>query len=250
MYKLLVILFAFINVTDDLQTGINYFNARAENAKGLQANSINVDKAILIFDALLKQNKDAKAAGGYYMQCLNFKGRFVYVSTSEKRNVYSKCIELGNDLVKRFPEDPKIRFELISAIGLLAEVEGVMKSINEGVMPKLIYHTKVLIEIDSLYNDGGGWKTEAALNYKTPYIPIILTWPDKNKAVAIMKNAIRHFPTSVGCNFYYAEALLENKQKSLAKIYFELTIKLPSRKNFPLEDEYFKMKAKQYLKDI
>ncbi|HLC83225.1 MAG TPA: hypothetical protein VJI69_05305 [Bacteroidia bacterium] len=250
MIKYFIVLIFFSQTADsNLQTGINYFNARTENAKGLQANAINVDKAIQIFDALLKQNKDVKIAGGYYMQCLNFKGRFVYTDDKDKKKAFAKAIELGNDLVQKFPKDGKIRFELISAIGLLAEINGVMKSVEDWVLNKMLYHTKILTETDSLYNEGGGWKVETALHVKTPYIPFILTWPDKKKGIAIMKNALRHFPTNVGCNFYYAEALYEDNQKSLAKIYFELSLKLPSRKDYRLEDEFFKVKAKKYLSE-
>lgn len=247
MYKLFFILFYFYSPADDLQTGINYFNARSENAKGLQANAINVDKAILIFESLIKQNKHLQVAGGYCLQCYNFKGRFVYVTDADKSKSYAKSIKLGNELVKKFPKDGKIRFELTSAIALAAEINGVMKSLDDKVMPQLIYHTKMLIETDSMYNNGGGWKIEAGLNYKTPYIPLVITWPDKNKALVIMKKVLKYFPTDVGANFYYAEALYENGQKSLAKIYFELAIKLPSRKDFMIEDEFFKVKAKKYL---
>ncbi len=247
MYKLFFILFYFIIPTDDLETGINYFNARSENAVGLQANAINADKAILIFESLIKQNKNLQIAGGYCLQCYNFKGRFVYISDADKNKAYAKTIVLGNDLVKKFPKDGKIRFELTSAIALSAEINGVMKSLEDGVMAKLLYHTKMLIATDSMYNNGGGWKFDAGLNYKTPYIPLIMTWPDKDRAVAVMKKALKYFPADVGANFYYAEALSENDQKSLAKIYFELSIKLPSRKDFMIEDEFFKVKSKKYL---
>ncbi len=247
MYKLIFIVFYFCFVTDDLQTGIKYFNARSDNAVGLQANAINADKAIAIFDALLKQNKHIQVAGGYCMQSYNFKGRFVYISDKDKIAAYSKTIVLGNDLVKKFPKDGKIRFELTSAIALSAEINGVMKSIDDGVMAKLLYHTKMLIATDSMYNNGGGWKFDAGLNYKTPYIPVILTWPDKKKAIEIMKKVIKYFPTDVGANFYYAEALHEDNQKKLAKIYFEAAVRFPSRKDFMIEDEFFKVKSKKYI---
>ena len=48
-------------------------------------------------------------------------------------------------------------------------------------------------------------------------------------------------------NFYYAEALYENGEKQEAKVYFMLTIKLPTRKELLLEDEYLKAEAKKYL---
>ena len=251
MFKCLFILVSFLFVSnDELQTGIDYFNARADNAIELQASTINVDKAIQIFESELKENKNNKIAGGYYLQCLNFKGRFVFVSNSEKKKVYNQAIEVGNRLVLQFPKDGKIRFELISSIGLLAEINGVIKSAEAGVLEQMLYHTKILIESDSMYNDGGGWKVFAVLNYKTPNVPFVLTWPDKNKAVAIMKNTLKYFPNSVGCNFYYAEALLENKNKILAKIYFQFAVKLPARKEYVLEDEYFKIKSEKYLEKL
>lgn len=247
MYKLVIIFFYFLILPDDLQMGIDYFKARSENAKGLQANAINVDKAIVLFEGLLKQNKNVQVAGGYCLQCYNFKGRFVHVTDADKKVAYSKTIALGNELVKKFPKDGKIRFELTSAIALSAEINGIMKSVDDNVMAQLLYHTKMLIETDSMYNNGGGWKFDAGLNYKTPYIPFIMTWPDKDKAIAVMKKTLKYFPTDVGANFYYAEALLENNQKGLAKIYFELAVKLPSRKDFMIEDEFFKVKSKKYL---
>jgi tetratricopeptide (TPR) repeat protein len=251
MFKYLIIFFSFLFVSnDELQIGIDYFNARADNAKGLQANSINVDKAIQIFESQLAQNKNNKIAGGYYMQCLNFKGRFVFIDENEKKKVYNKAIQLGNSLVKQFPTDGKIRFELISSIGLLAEINGVFKSAEAGVLEQMLYHTKILIACDSMYNEGGGWKVDAVLNYKTPNIPLVITWPSKAKAVAIMKKTLKYFPNSVGCNFYYAEALYENNDKRLAKIYFQFAVKLPPRKEYILEDEYFKIKSRKYLEKL
>ena len=251
MFKYLIIFFSFLFVsTDELQTGIDYFNARADNAKGLQANSINVDKAIQFFESQLAQNKNNKVASGYYLQCLNFKGRFVFIDENEKKKVYNKAIQLGNGFVKQFPKDAKIRFELISSIGLLAEINGVFKSIEAGVLEQMIYHTKILIATDSMYNEGGGWKVAAVLNYKTPNVPLILTWPSKDKAVKIMKNALKYFPNSIGCNFYYGEALLENNKKSLAKIYFQIVVLLSPRKEYLLDDEYFKIKSRKYLEKL
>lgn len=247
MYKLITILFLFTTPPDELQVGISYFNARSENAKGLQANSINVDKAITIFDGMLKENKHVMVAGGYLMQCWNFKGRFVYISESEKKMAYSKTIDIGNELIKKYPKEGKIRFELVSAIALKAEINGVMKSLDDGVLNKMIYHSKMLMATDSTYNCGSGWKFDAGLNYKTPYIPLVITWPDKDKAVATMKHVISLYPADVGANFYYAEALFSNDQKKLAKIYFEIAVKLPSRKDYAIEDEFFKVKSKKYL---
>ncbi|MFL5763178.1 MAG: hypothetical protein ACJ77K_04490 [Bacteroidia bacterium] len=251
MLRFLFILISFFSVQDDeLQKGIDYFNARAENAVGLQCNDININKAILIFESQLKQNRNVMVAGGYLMQSLNFKARFVCIGNRERKPLYEKVILLGNDLIKKYPKDGKIRFEYISALALWAEIMGPLKSVEANVMSKILYHTDQLILNDSMYFEGGGWKAKAAMNYKMPFIPGIVTWPDKKKAVVIMRNALRHFPTNVGCNFYMGEALYENGEKEQAMVYFLLAIKYPCRKGFLIEDEFFKDKARKYLEKL
>ena len=76
---------------------------------------------------------------------------------------------------------------------------------------------------------------------------MVLSWPNKDKAKKLLQNALKYYPADISNNFYYAEALLENGEMADAKIYFQLVTKLPSRKEFYLEDENQKEKAKNYL---
>lgn len=233
-----------------MQTGINYFNARANNAQGLLADATNINKAIQVFEKLLLENKNTELAGGYYLKSLNFKGRFVLQNNQDKKKIYVKAIEEGNKLIKLFPKSGAIRFELISSIGLEAEINGAIKSIENDVLKLMLYHSKMLIQSDSMYMCGGGWKVLAIINYKTPNIPLILSWPSKENAKTLLKKALTYFPFNIPNNFYYAEALLENSERAAAKAYFQLVIKLPPRKDYILEDEYFKTKATKYLEKL
>ncbi len=248
MVRATLILFYFlISSADELQQGIDYFNARATNAKGLQAEETNINKAIQVFEKMLKENENTEVAGAYYLKSLNFKGRFVMINITDKKEIFTKAIAIGNKLIKQFPKSGPIRFELISSIGLQAELNGVLKSIQNDVLKQMLYHAQQLIKTDSMYMTGGGWKVLAIINYKTPAIPLILTWPNKEFAKALLKKSLIYFPTSISNNFYFAEALFENNEKLRAKVYFQLVIKLPPRKDYVLEDEFFKMKAKKYL---
>lgn len=65
----------------------------------------------------------------------------------------------------------------------------------------------------------------------------------------MLQKALKYYPADISNNFYYAEALLEIGKKGDAKIYFQLVTKLPSRKEFFLEDENQKEKAKKYLNE-
>lgn len=248
--KLLFIFFSFFSsVPDNLQIGIDYFNARSENAKGLLANIINIDKAIQIFETELLNEKNKEKAAYYYLSSLNFKGQFVYTKDADKKNVYKKAVEKGNALIKEFPKSAYIRFELITSIGLLAEMNGALKSAESGVVNQMLFHSNMLIKTDSMYRCCAGWKVLSILHYKTPYIPLILTWPSNKTAKELLFKALKYYPADISNNYYYAEALLESGDKTNAKIYFQLVTKFPSRKEFYLEDENQKEKAKRYLAD-
>ncbi len=249
MQLLFIFLSFFAGFGADLQTGIDLFNARAENAKGLLTAGSNIDKAIRIFEAELLNGQNKEKAGYYYLASLNFKGQFVYLKEEEKKNVYKLAVDKGNALIKQYPKSAYIRFELITSIGLLAEMNGALKSAESGVINQMLFHTNMLIETDSMYRSCAGWKVLSILNYKTPYIPLVLSWPSKDKAKQLLEKALRYYPADISNNFYYAEALLESGDKKNAKIYFQLVTKLTSRKEFYLEDENQKEKAKRYLTD-
>lgn len=172
LIKLVAILFTiFLSADDNLQKGIDYFNARSENAIGLQANSINIDKALKIFESQLLNTENREKAGYYYLASLNFKGQFVYTRDTDKKNIYKKAVDKGNELIKDFPKSAFIRFELITSIGLLAEMNGALKSAESGVINQMLYHSNMLIQTDSMYRSCAGWKVLSILHYKTPYIP-------------------------------------------------------------------------------
>ncbi len=248
MINFFVILFSFYLTPDNnLQSGIEYFNARAENAIGLQANTFNIDKAIKIFEGELSDQQNKEKAGYYYLASLNFKGQFVFTKEVDRKNVYKKAVDIGNALIKEFPQSAYIRFELITSIGLLAEMNGALKSAESGVVSQMLFHSHMLIQTDSMYRCCAGWKVLSILHYKTPYIPLVLTWPSNNTANDLLQKALRYYPADISNNYYYAEALLESGDKVNAKIYFQLVAKFTSRKEFYLEDENQKEKAKKHL---
>ena len=248
MVRILAVFFSFfLSPNDNFQKGIEYFNARAENAKGLQANTINIDKAIQIFEEELSSGKNKEKAGYYYLAALNFKGQFVFTKDVDRKSVYKKAVDKGNALIKEYPQSAFIRFELITSIGLLAEMNGALKSAESGVVNQMLFHSNMLIQTDSMYRCCAGWKVLSILHYKTPYIPLVLTWPSNKTAKQLLQKALKYYPADISNNYYYAEALLESGDKMNAKIYFQLVTRFPSRKEFYLEDENQKEKAKKYL---
>jgi tetratricopeptide (TPR) repeat protein len=248
MYKIFTLLFFVFFYSDtSLQTGIAYYNARAVDAKSLQADPTNINKAIQIFEAEITKGENLEQAGFYYAACLNFKGQFVNTLEADRKITYKKAVEIGNQWIKKYPKNAGIRFELITSIGLLAEINGALKSVENGVLNQMLYHTNKLIQTDSSYRSGAGWKVLAILNYRTPHVPLIMSWPSNEEAKRLLQKTLKYYPTDIPGNYYYAEALLENGEKAPAKIFFQLVTKLPSRKEYFLEDQNQKRMAQKQL---
>lgn len=247
MRRLIILFSLLLAGNDDLQTGIKYFNERALVTKGLVADATAIDKAIQVFEKELAKDPASETAGFYYIQSLNFKGRFTAVSNDDKKMIFGKAVKKGNELIRIYPKSGRLRFALLTAIGSLGESSGVMKAAESGVLNQVLLHSKMLIQTDSMYNFGAGWKVLGILNYKTPNIPLVLTWPDKTYAKTLLRKSLKYFPADLSNNYYYAECLLESGEKVQAKIYFQLVQKLPTRRELYLEDESMKAEAKKML---
>lgn len=229
---------------------IELFNKRHEKANGLQADSNLINTCISFFESEIKKGNVTEKCALYYLLSLNFKVRFVYTDEKQKKKLLDKSIELSKRYMKKFPLSGPILFEYITSVGLKAEITGAFANASNGIVDDMHKCAVKLIELDSMYYSCTGWKVLGILHYKTPYIPLIISWPSKTEAKRILEKALKYFPADVANNFYYAEALLENNETEKARVYFNLVLKLRNRENFVLEDLDFKQKAKNYLKNL
>ncbi len=233
-----------------IDDAIEIFNSRHQKANGLQADSSHINKCIAALEAEIKKGNVTEKCALYYLLSLNFKVRFIYTDEKQKKNLLDKNIELSEMYMKKFPLSGPILFEYITSVGLKAEITGAFANASNGIVENMRKCSMKLIELDSMYYSGTGWKVLGILNYKTPYIPLIISWPSKTEAKRILEKALKYYPADVANNFYYAEALMENKEIEKARVYFNLVLKLKNRQNFVLEDLDFKRRAKEYLKSL
>ncbi len=233
-----------------LDKTIDLFNHRHEKANGLIADSTHINKCISAFESEIRKGNVTEKCALYYLLSLNFKVRFVYTNEKQKRNLLDRTIELSEMYMKKFPSFGPILFEYITSVGLKAELTGAFANATNGVVEKMRKSSLKLIQLDSMYYSCTGWKVLGILNYKTPYIPLIIDWPSKTEAKKVLEKALKYFPTDIANNFYYAEALKENNETEKARIYFNLVLKLKKRENAVLEDLDFQARAKEHLKSL
>ena len=97
-------------------------------------------------------------------------------------------------------------------------------------------NTEELIRIDPEYRNGIGNRIVGVMNYEAPYIPLIMSWPDKQKAVGIIRECLDKDPHDRGNNYYFAEALIESGKSDEAIPYLEKVLALQPKEDFLMED--------------
>ena len=240
---LLISFSTFSQTSTNLLKAIDLFNKRAEGAVGLVPKAEIIEEAIRILEKEMLVANQHEKAGLYYLLSLNFKARFVCKNEDCKKPILEHAIKTGKLLKEKYPNNGPICFEYIVSVGLLGEISGVIKSINDGVVNKMRTNSEKLIAIDSLHNNGAGWKVLGVLNYRVPNLGIVFSWPSVKKSKQLLQKALKYFPTDIANNFYYADALMENDEKALAKVYYQNLLKLEIRKDNYLEDLDFKTKT-------
>ena len=90
-----------------------------------------------------------------------------------------------------------------------------------------------VIVMDPSYEDGGGYFLLGAVYFTAPYIPLMINWPDDNKAVKYFKRAVETGRSTPLQMIYLAKALIETDKLDEAKVVLEnLMMITPSEMNF------------------
>ena len=80
-------------------------------------------------------------------------------------------------------------------------------------------HSEKIIELDPVYQDGGGYFMLGVVHYKSPYIPFLLPWPDNDQALKYLRLALDTGHATLNQKIYMAKALIKDKQLNKAEKY-------------------------------
>lgn len=232
---------------DLLSEGKKLFEKRAEGAIDLQARPETINAAIQKLEKAYTSGANELETAIYLIKSYNYKGRFACPKASDRKAVFEKGKNLGETLLKKYPDSAPLLFEYICVLGLWGGESGALKAGWDGVIGKMRTNTEKLIAVDPYYAGCAGERILGYIYLKAPYIPLVLTWPDNKKGLAYLENVIRCSPYDFGSIFYYAEALNKNGQREKAKEYMKKILAMTPRKELYLEDLQFKKDAEKIL---
>ena len=252
MKSILTLIFLFFSLVDaeitDFERGLSFYEQRANDAVGLQANRDYIDNAINHFLKVMEVNQNNLDAGIYLLKCYYYKGKFVAVNDEKKKEYFNKGKILGETLIELYPESVGVYYWYLINLGSWAEIYGILSAAREGVANIMRKYSNMIIKMDSNYSDGGGYFLLGAVHLKSPYIPFVLSWPSHEKALDYLSKAYNIGDSTPSQTVYLARALHKNNQKNKAiKLLTSLLEKEISRKNVLEDMDQFKLAKEQLL---
>ena len=246
----LVLSVANSNAQTDIEKGASYFAKRADNRENLKVDSTNINLAIDHFKKALTTETDHEKACDYLLLCYYYKGAFVASSPKEQKANYLLGERLGEQAIKKYPKNEAILLWYIGNMSKYGEANGIIASAKNGLADKIKKQAEKLLELNAEFYDGSAYKLMGVINYKVPYIPLFITWPDKKKAEEYLKKALAVNPKSISNIYYYAEYLTEVKRNSEAKALLNKLINMEPSKTSIIEDLYDISMGKKLLKEL
>lgn len=231
---------------DAYQLGVKHYEARGDNLQGLLADPQNINKAIVYFIQAYEEAPSAKLAE-YVARSYYFKGTFALEDEIEKQQAFEKGKEFGMEAIKKYPNAPELLYWHAVNYATWGQTLGLIQGLREDVLDSVIIYCNRLIKIAPSTHFGGGHRILGILNYKVPYIPLILSWPDQKESEKHLKAALAYAPSNWANNFFYAEFLYENDRGMEARKYIDVILSSQPRKNYIVEDRWAQIKVQELL---
>jgi len=196
-----------------------------------QRSSETIDAVII--NCMVAASDENPEAIIYLLKAYYFKGKYVAKDDESKKELFDKGKDLAEKYIKRYPDNAAIRYWYLVNLGSWAEVYGTFKAAREGVADIMKEQSEAIISLDPEYKDGGGYFMLGAVHLKSPYIPFLLSWPDKDKAVRYLRLSLRTGEATLVQKRYLAHALYKiGKEEQAVQLLNEVINSNPS------EDEY------------
>ena len=254
LIRFLLIIFCLSMMIASAKAGINegadFYSKRQDGSKGTLASTENIDKAIKQFSSALLSPESEKDAALYLLKSYYYKAEFAVQDKEEKKNIFNEGKALGEKYIEKYPTSAEFRYWYLVNLGSWAQVYGILTAAREGVSDLMKTHSEKIIELDPEYRNGGGYFMLGAVNYKSPYIPFLLSWPDNDEAIKYLQLAVDTGKAEMKQKNYLAQAINKDGQHEKArKLLIEVIITEPDPENLVEELDAIE-EARQLLEDL
>ena len=198
----------------NLNNGHLAYNKRAEGSFKDQAKAKQIDKAIKFYKLALKESEpDAMSA---ILKSYYYKGKYSTRNIKDRKEIFDNAKNIGSNYLIKYPNREDIAFWYLSNLGSWAEINGALSSAGAGIADIMKKNAQKIIDINPNFENGGGYLFLGVVHFKTPYIPFLINWPSKAKALNYVCKALNIGNPILPQKVYYAEILYESGNKKEA----------------------------------
>lgn len=234
----------------DYYEGVKWYNNRHQGSNKIIASENSINKAINFFQSALNSSDYEFDAALFLLKSYYYKGEYTNQNDENKKIIFNLGKKLGEKYININPDSPQFRYWYLVNLGSWAQVYGVISAAREGVADLMKTHSEKIIELDSVYQDGGGYFMLGAVHYKSPYIPFFLSWPDNKAAIKYLQLAVNTGKATFNQKVYLAQAIIKDGQINSAKNILTEVINSQPDSNYLIEDLNDIEEAHQILKDL
>ena len=225
---------------EDLRFADSCYTARAERAKGDKADAHN---AALMIEAYKKAITDAaveEEATEGYVKSLYFSFRFVPFEKSMRSKKLDSLKNITEAAYTKFPKNKAISHIYATAVSMWGADKNPLQAVKDGVANK----------VRDVATQTEDWQVLGRAHQLLPYVPLILTWPDKNLADQYLTQALQQDPKDLYNYFFLAELRFDQKRYADALDLIERGLSRGIRTNFFMEDKRGRWQLKELKKKI
>lgn len=139
---------------------------------------------------------------------------------SERIKLLQAAIDAGKKAVALAPNRVEGHFWLGANLGLMAEARGFLKGLS--LVESIRTEMKTVIRIDPNYEEAGGLRTLARLDYRAPFFK----GGDKKRSIDLLQEALKRFPHNSLAMLYLADSYMALGRRAQAREQLENILRL------------------------
>lgn len=216
------------------------YKHRADGANGDKANRARIDKAISAYRMAMKdQGLAERAALGLY-KAEYFRIRFAAKDKAEREKFVIALKLLGDSLHAVYPKNKQLTSLYATVYSMWGNNAGALASVKNGVAARA----------RDLADSAGDYQFLGRAHAILPYVPFVLSWPDKKLAEKYLLRAAKEDPKEPYNYHFLSEYYLDQGRYDECQKMIDKGLALPVRNESRLEDKRARWHMKETQKKL
>lgn len=211
----------------------------------------NIDLAAKNYLKAFKSGKPDAVRLFKYIKARDFKYRFLYGTTQQRKAEYERLIKKYEPLNSKFSNTKEFNYSMAVVWASRGEItRDTFDMSNKEIAEKIKKYGEALYGMDKSFEDYSACRILGRLHYIAPAVPLILPWPDREKSKSYLEEAIKYSPVNTEAVFFLADTIWDMGDKKRAEKLFKQVRDAEPRKDFWYYDVWAAKQSAERMKKL